>query len=245
MEKIDEFQLLLTNRFRELVLATAYLQIGEQSIIRMPAAFSVSLTLADGATSEPMALQELRPHSGSVGLGIAELFQTKVIAAWADLLVELFEYFVQMHLEGRKAFPALRKRTTKVGFSDAVDLVEQVRQGLVTDFAFQPYRDRIKIITSVLIPSASGNRALQTIKKHVSIRNSTQHHAGRVYGDMLRELSVSSLDVLDATGRKVSLNEDDVINLYVPELDQLKGALYIITNQWREQLATYTNGSDT
>lgn len=243
MNKVDEFQQLLTNRFRELVLAIAYLQIGERSIISLPPVVSVSLTLADGVSTEPMSLRELQPHSGSVGLGIAELFQTKVIAAWNDLLGSMFEYFVQMHLEGRKPFPALRKRTTRVGFLDSMELGEQVRQGLVADFAFSRYADRIKIVSDVLTPSASGIRALHVIKKHVSIRNSTQHHAGRVYNDMLRELSVPSLDVLDASGRKISLREGEIINLYVPELDQLKGALFIITNQWRGNLATYTNGS--
>jgi hypothetical protein len=245
MEKVDKFQRLLTDYFRELVLATAYLQIGEQSISRLPAEASVSLTLADGVTTEPMYLRELQPHSASVSLGIAELFQTKVIAAWADLLGSLFEFFVQMHLEGKKPFPALKKRTTKVGFSDVVDLVDQVRQGLVADFAFGRYADRIKIISDTLPPSKTTSRLLTVVRKHVSIRNATQHHARQVYDDMLRELSTPTLDVLDRSGRTISFRQGQVIELYVPELDHLKSALFIITNEWREQLAAYTNGSNT
>jgi len=245
MEKVDEFQQQLTSYFRELILATAYLQIGEQSIYRLPADASVSLVLAEGVTTEPMYLRELQPHSASVSLGIAELFQTKVIAAWADLLGSLFEYFVQMHLEGRRPFPALSKRTTKVGFSDSVDLVEQVRQGLIADFAFGRYAERIKTIAGTLTPSANTSRALLVVRKHVAIRNSTQHHGGRVYDDMLRELSTRTLDVLDHFGRPLSLQVGEPIHLYIPELDGLKSALFIITNEWREQLATYTNGSNT
>jgi hypothetical protein len=244
MEKVDEFQRLLTVQFRELVLAIAYLQIGQQSILRMPAEASISLTLAEGLTTEPMSLHELQPHSGSVGLGIAELFQTKVIAAWADLLGALFEFFVQAHLDGRKPFPALKKRTTKVGFSDSVDLVEQVRQGLAADFAFGKYADRIKVISDVLTPSTRGASALSVIRKHVFIRNSTQHHGGRVYAEMLQQLSTRSLNVLDHSGRTLSLREDEAIHLYVPELDCLKSSLFLITNEWREQLATYSNGSN-
>lgn len=245
MEKVDEFQQLLTNHFRELILATAYLRIGEQSILRLPREASVSLTLADSVSTEPMSLHELLPHSTSVSLGIAELFQTKVIAAWADLLVELFEYFLQMHLDGKKVFPALKKRTTKVGFTDSMDLMEQVRVGLVADFAFGKYAERIKAIVDVLTASTRGVQALSVVRKHVLIRNATQHHGGKVYADMLRELSVKSLNVLNEDGRNVSLMEGQPINLYVPELDELKSALFIITNEWREQLATYSDGSNT
>ena len=188
MEQIDEFQQSLTDYFRELVLATAYLQMGELSLSQLPSEASASLVLAAGVTTEPMYLRELQPHSASVSLGIAELFQTKAIAAWADLLGSLFEFFVQMHLEGKKPFPALKKRTTKVGFSDAVDLVEQVRQGLVADFAFGKYAERIKIISDTMPPSGRTSQALITVRKHVSIRNATQHHARRVYDDMLRDL---------------------------------------------------------
>lgn len=244
MEKVDEFQRLLTKQFQELVLAIAYLQIGEQSVLRMPAEASISLTLAEGLETEPMSLRELQPHSGSVGLGIAELFQTKVIAAWSDLLGDLFEYFIRMHLEGRRAFPVLQKRVTKVKLLDPQDLVEQTCRGLVEDFLFEKYAIRIKIISDVLQSSERGARALSVIRKHVFIRNSTQHHGGKVYGDMLQQLSTKTLDVLNHAGRTLSLREGEAIHLYIPELDSLKSALYLITNEWREQLATYSNGSN-
>ena len=55
---IDSFQKLLTGYFRELVLATAYLEIGQQAIKQSSPSAAVALTLADGVTTEPMFLRE-------------------------------------------------------------------------------------------------------------------------------------------------------------------------------------------
>lgn len=245
MKHIDNFQNLLTGYFRELVLATAYLEIGQHAVSQSRQDASVALTLSEGVTTEPMYLRELQPHSISVSLGIAELFQTKVIASWADLLNSLYEFFIEMHIEGTKLFPEFKTRTTRLDFSSPIDVVKQLRQGLVADFAFKKYSERISTIGKVLVANERISQELRVVRKHVVIRNATQHHAGRVYDEMLRELGVSAVDVLDHAGHVVSLGQDQSIALYVPELDCLKSALFIITNEWKEQLAAYTNGSNT
>ncbi len=242
---INDFQQLLTSHFRELVLATAYLEIGHNSIKQSPPNASISLTLADGITTEPMFLCELKPHSASVSLGIAELFQTKAVAAWSDLLNTLYEFFIAMHVDGTQHFPAFKKRSTRLDFTSTEDLITQVRRGLVADFAFAKYSERIQTICRVLVPPDRLQQELSTVRKHVAIRNATQHHAGRVYDEMLRDLGSVTLEVLNHAGRAVELQQDQPIALYVPELDRLKSSLFIITNEWRDQLATYSNGSNT
>lgn len=234
---IDEFQNTLTACFRELVLATAYLQIGQQAIGQSPPTASVALTLAEGLTTEPMFLRELQPHSGAVILGVAELFQTKVVAAWADLLNGLFERFVIQHFDGQRNFPEFKKRTTKLDFSSTEDVVAQVRVGLVADFAFSKYSERIQTIVRTFTPNEALTQHLQLIRKHVLIRNATQHHAGRVYDEMLRELGARTIQVLNLQGRTKTLNSGELIELHVPELDQLKSSFFIVTNEWRSQLA--------
>ncbi|WP_155500181.1 hypothetical protein [Comamonas testosteroni] len=233
---IDEFQNTLKNCFRELVLATAYLQIGQQALFRSPRDASVSLVLAEGLETEPMFLRELQPHSAAVVFGVAELFQTKVVAAWADLLSGLFEQFVNQHIGGHRQFPAFRKRTTKLDFGSSEDVLTQVRAGLVADFAFSKYSERIQTIDRALAPNETRNRHLQFIRKHVLIRNATQHHGGRIYEDMLRDLAAGSVQVQDSNGRAKSLSLGDSIELHVPELDLLKSSFFIVTNDWRHQL---------
>ncbi len=233
---IDQFQTTLTSCFRELVLATAYLQIGQQALFRSPQDASVSLVLAEGLETEPMFLRELQPHSAAVAFGVAELFQTKVVAAWADLLNGLYEQFVNQHISGHRHFPAFKKRTTKLDFGSSEDVLTQVRAGLVADFAFSKYSERIQTVDRAFAPDEVRARHLQLIRKHVFIRNATQHHGGRIYEDMLRDLGAGSVQVLDANGRAKSLNLGESIELHVPELDHLKSSFFIVTNDWRRQL---------
>lgn len=198
---------------------------------------SVTLTLAPDVTTEPMYLRELLPHSSSVAQGISELFQTKTIAAWSDLLNDLFAHFVTDHLEGRKRLPELKRRTTRIDFSSETDVTSQVREGLISDFAFEKYAERIKIINRMLNPESKCQDELSIIRRHVMIRNSIQHHAGNVYDDMLRELGSQKIEVLDNDGNPTTLRAGESIRLFIPELDHLKGALFRLTNSWRAHLA--------
>ncbi|MGI8482373.1 MAG: hypothetical protein ACR2MF_09975 [Chthoniobacterales bacterium] len=234
---INEFQGLLTNYFRDLVLATAYLKIGDQSVAVAPTTASVSLTLAHDISTEPMYLHELLPHSSAVSHGVCELFQTKTIAAWGDLLNALFERFVTLHVEGAKQYPELKKRATRVDFSSAEDFTLQVRAGLVADFAFNKYLDRIQVINRVLNTEGTFQDELSIIRKHVAIRNAIQHHSGHIYSDMLKELGCNQLSVFDHSGAQLSLIVGESIKLFVPELDYLKSALFRVTNYWRARFA--------
>jgi hypothetical protein len=58
-----------------------------------------------------------------------------------------------------------------------------------------------------------------------------------VYGDMLKELGSTNVAVLDGDGKSITLATGDAIRLFVPELDQLKGALFRLTNAWSSNLA--------
>jgi len=110
-------------------------------------------------------------------------------------------------------------------------------EGLISDFAFERYSDRIKTIIHMLNADAHCQEELSIIRKHVLVRNSIQHHAGRVCEDMLRELGSQQINVLDHDGNLVDLGAGESIRLFVPELDHLKGALFRVTNFWRVRLA--------
>jgi hypothetical protein len=234
---IHDFQAQIATHFRQLTLATAYLEIGSQYLVKAPPTASVALKLAHDVTTEPMRLSELLPHSSAVVEGVSELFQMKAVAAWSDLLNHLFAQFISAHLDGTKSFPELKKRTTRIDFSVNSDIGSQVREGLLADFAFEKYADRFRVVNRILNPKSLREDELSTIKKHVLIRNALQHHGSCVYAEMLKELGSSHIEVLDRDGKNTTLAVSDPIRLFVPELDQLKGALFRVTNTWSTHLA--------
>ena len=235
-QPIDDFQGLLARYFRELILATAYLELGSRLIVVSPANASIALTLSPDITTEPMYLHELLPHSSAVAHGASELFQSKAIAAWADLLNVLFEMFVSAHIEGKRQYPELKKRSTRLDFSSIDDINTQVRLGLVADFAFSKYADRIHAISRILNPESELQVQLFVIKKHVAIRNANQHHGGRIYDDMLKDFGTDRIEVLDHVGNPKLLVAGQSVELFVPELDRLKSALFCVTNPWKARL---------
>ena len=231
---IDKFLGTISDSFRQITLVVAYLNIGTRVMNTSPADASVELSLGKEIKTERFYLRELLIHSGTVEEGILELYQNKMVAAWSDLLGDLFSRFVDMHFGGIRKFHELKKRTVRLDFALEMDLREQIRTALIADFAFERYTDRLKIVDEFLNPERKYSTELSTIKKHVLIRNAVQHHASRVYRDMLKELGCSKLAVLNGNGDQRDLDVDDLILLSIAELDAFKRAVYLISNEWRK-----------
>ncbi len=206
---------------------------------------SVELSLGKDIKTEPFYLSELLIHSGMVREGIHELYQNKMIAAWSDLLGDLFLCFVEMHFSGRREFHELKKRTARLDFSVKTDLTAQIKAGLISDYAFQRYNDRVKIINDILNPDCKHERELLVIKKHVLIRNSIQHHASKVYREMLSDLGCSRLEVLDKNDDVRYLDLNERIILSIPELDLIKRVLFQVSNEWRKHCGEDPDGGNT
>lgn len=149
---IDKFQGAVSDNFRQLILAVAYLNIGSRVINTSPTDASVELSLGKDIKTEPFYLRELLIHSSTVEEGVLELYQNKMIAAWSDLLGDLFSFFVDMHFSGIRKFHELKKRTARLDFSLETDLNEQISSALTADFAFLRYSDRLKIVDELLNP---------------------------------------------------------------------------------------------
>lgn len=198
---------------------------------------SVQFALAKDRNTEEIQLKELLPLSGSVRDGVFELFQNKMTALWSDLLGKLFALLVDSHFNGTRPFVELRKRRIQLDFKSQARLQDQVVARLLADFSFEKYQDRIRIIDSILNPEEKHRHELAQIRKHVSIRNAIQHHGSRVYPDMLRELGSTTLHVLDQNADERELGIGEHLALFLPELDALKGALYIVVNEWRVHCA--------
>lgn len=234
---ILRFQAQLSSHFRELILAHAYLLIGNEQIAKASPLASVRVLLGEDITTEPFSLKELVQHSSAVNDGLLELFQTKVIATWSDLLSTLFSEFVAQHLAGKTLYPQFKKINAKLDFSAPGSLEDQLKEALIAEFAFKPYKERVAPIAAILAPAGLLDDELKLIKKHVLIRNSIQHHESKVYADMLKELGTNQLAILDHKGASFSIPSGQHISLSIPELDALKRALFRLTNEWRKVYA--------
>ena len=230
---IDNFQQHVADYFRQLTLAIAYLNIGAKMISASPKDMSIQLPLDKDIATEPMYLKELLAHSNKVEDAILELFQHKMIASWNDLLNDIFSCFVEQHFSGKRKFQELRKRAPKIDFSSDTELTAQIKNGLLADFSFDKYVDRLRIINGILNPVKDCEPELSLIKKQVFIRNAIQHHEGRVYADMMRELSLAQLQLLNKDADKINVDVGNEIELSIPEIDALKRALFRISITWR------------
>ncbi len=129
--------------------------------------------------------------------------------------------------------PELKQWTARIDFSVNADMKVQVRDGLINDFRFQPYSERIRVLVHILHQRDVHAEELSIVKKHVLIRNSIQHHGSCVYPDMLKNIGSQHLRILDDSAVEKNLKANDKIVLSVPELDHVKGALFRITSAWR------------
>jgi len=64
--QIDNFHAVVTAYYRQLILAIAYLDIGNRTVGSAPPNASVELTLAHDVVTEPIYLRELIPHTADV-----------------------------------------------------------------------------------------------------------------------------------------------------------------------------------
>ncbi|MBD8531505.1 MULTISPECIES: hypothetical protein [unclassified Massilia] len=230
-DQIDSFQRKLTTYFRQMTLGFVFADLGK--LVENPGEIAIRLTLSKKATSEPIPLNDFIPHSGEVSAGVAELFQVRAIAAWNDLLNDLFSVFVREHLTGSRQFKAIKKRSASVDFSSSEPIQDQILRSVVTDFTFDPYKARIKSIKDLCITKLPVDDDLKIIRKHVEIRNNFQHHGGVVTQDLLDNLGSNKLELLNSTAQAFELKKGDRILLYIPELNLLKAAMYRVTIKWR------------
>lgn len=231
---IDKFQATIANHFRQLTLSVAYLSIGVGVINASPDNASIELSLDKDIKTERYFLRELILHNRPVEEGILELYQNKMTTAWSDLLNDLFSSLMNLHFNGVRNFSELKKRNVRLDFSSITTFHEQIEAALIADFAFQRYNDRVKIIDDILNPDSKHKTELANIKKHIFIRNAVQHHASKVYHDMLKELGCGGLALLDKNADAKDLGVDEQIVLSVPELDAIKRSLFLVSNEWRK-----------
>jgi hypothetical protein len=225
---IEKFQVALAVNFRELLLGVAAFELGMQALDNNRKA-SISISIADGAHYEPIHVSDLFQNAASVKHGPIELFQSKCVAMWNDLTVDIFSAAVTEHLDGVVAQPDLGSYKIQVDLASSMPILEQIKTKLISDFAFTNHGDRLRSIGKI-IPLKNVKHQIDLIRKHVEIRNSFQHHGGVLHAGALKILATKNIKVKDGVGKDVALSLGQKIELSVIEVDLLKSALFEVSS---------------
>ncbi|WP_261893570.1 hypothetical protein [Vibrio cyclitrophicus] len=234
---IDTFQNKINNNFSEFTLATSCAEAGLNLISQSRSDSTVSLYLGDDLHTEPVQFTELLDISTDFISNTVSLYQNMMVAAWSDLLDDLFNYYLELYFSGNFSFSALKKQNVKIDFASEVSLDSQIKDALKRDFAFKNYNEKIKLIVEILGKKSSNTGELNIIRKHVLIRNAVQHHSGVAYSDMFKLLGSSSMEIMDRHGKAQTVSSGEKILISVPEFDLLKRSLQLVTQTWRSSNA--------
>ncbi|OAS04608.1 hypothetical protein AYO08_14725 [Pseudomonas putida] len=233
-DAISDFQDGLGRIFRDLMLGVAASEAGMSFIKNNQQGF-VSLNLAGGSQSEPIQLAELAQNELSVKEGVAELFQSKAVALWGDLLNEIFNFALNQHLSGEKSWRVFKSFEARFDFESDISPVDQIRDSVKKRFAFYSHKDKIAAISKIF-PLEELADKISIIKKHVEIRNAFQHHNGRMHDSGLRILGLQSFSVKGHGGDDYRVGAGDKISLSIIEMDVLRSVLFEVSSSMEAHL---------
>ncbi|MGL4891333.1 MAG: hypothetical protein ACRC52_11165 [Aeromonas veronii] len=234
---LDSFQRKLALNYIEFTLATSCAKAGLELISDSPKNSEVSLYLGNGVHTEPVRFSELLPVSGDFISSTIALYQNMMIAAWNDLLHDIFNHYLSLHFKNEIILSELKKQDVKLDFSSSACIESQVQSHLQNNFSFKGYKDRVKLISGIIKCKKNISVELSVIEKHVHIRNAVQHHNGLAYPDMFKMLGVSFFTIMDGDGKDKPIHLGDKIFISVPEFDYLKRCLQLVTQYWRNNNA--------
>ena len=225
---IRAFQSGLNGLFRELILGVAAHELGMQHIAS-DSSMSVSILLAGGAVSEPIYASELIAKKDAVRRGVSELFQSKAIALWGDLLCDLYGDLVREHLQGGQKCDFLSSKKVNFDFKSSDSMTEQLLLSLVRDFSFQDYKSKYKEIKN-FFHLDNLHRQAAVIAKHVELRNAFQHHGGVMHAGGMKNLGLGEILLKNDYGEDFSIVVGQNVHLSSVEVDILKSNLFQIAS---------------
>lgn len=231
---IDNFQANIGDVFSQFTLTASSAEAGLDLISKSSGTCTVSLSLGGGIQTEPVTFDELKSHQEDSKSRVVSLYQNIMISTWSDLLDEIFNFLLKQNFDGVRVFSELKKVKVTIDFLSNDNYADQIMAAVSKDFSFKSYADRFKLVDGIINQDKKLPNEITTIKKHVLIRNSIQHHGSKVYGDLLSQLGVNELVLLDPDANEVALKEDDGIRVSVAELDELKRALHLLSQEWRK-----------
>lgn len=234
---IDKLQGELNENFHSFLLAKTISQFGEINFENINENVVIQFSLSSTESIEPIPIGELRQYSGSFPTFLVEIFHGKAVSIWQEFLTNIFSLYLDLHFQGGRKFEELKTRQIHFDFRCEDDVTHQLKESLTNGFAFEKYKDRIRIISKICEPQNSPEicfNPLSEIYKNVIIRNSLQHKDGVLTQDSINLLGSNSIEILDNNGAKVVVKTGDKINLSLQEFYRFNQSLLFIGQLWRK-----------
>lgn len=234
---IDNLQSELNENFHSFLLAKTVLQLGETNFENINENVVIQFALSSDESIEPIPIGELKQYSKSFPTFLVEIFHGKAVSLWQEFLTDVFSLYINLHFDNRRQFEELKIRQINFDFKYEGDITQHLKETLINGFAFEKYKDRIRIISKICEPHNSPENCatpLSQIYKNVIIRNSLQHKDGILTDDLVKLLGSNKIEILDDTGTGLPINIGDKINLSLQEFYRFNQSLLLIGQLWRK-----------
>jgi len=233
-ETIDDLTARLGILFKELLLAHSLLKLGYGILPYVEDNASVETVVGLSISIEPIPIKELKQYSERLPHFTLEVFHGRMVQCWQNCITTVFCHLLDLHFAESRQFTELKKRQVYIDFRSGQDVVTQARDGLIANFEFEKYSERVKLINRILNPEGLHQEHLQNIHKHVLIRNSFQHKDGIIDKYLLQDLGVAEITLLDHDGHPITCHEQDKIDITIPEFDCFRRSLITVGQVWRK-----------
>jgi len=232
-QKLDTFTGAIGENWHALLLAQATLQLGEGMLNTISDNANLEVSIGSAIQVEPIPIGELRQYGGTFSDFILQVFHGRVITLWQDLMQSIFEVYLEWHFQGTRGFTELKSRQLTLDFSAGESLDDQIKTRLKSNFSFEKYKCRCKLINSIRNRNNSRDSEPYEINKHVNIRNSFQHHDGIIDEFSLQNLGRARIELLESDGQTAFFGQGDRLRLSIPEFDRLQKSLLLVVQAWR------------
>lgn len=230
---LDELIEQVEAHFKAFVLARTCHGFGSSMLDKLSRGTLVSATVGLNMQIEPIPIAELLTFNKVYPDFVTDVFHGKLVQHWQDLLGRVFAHYVDLHLSGKRNCPELGQRGSRIDFRRQETPIEQVREALCRDFAFDQYSERQKLIVKLRDPAGTNKQEADTILQHVHIRNAIQHHHGILPDFTFKELGRADLRLLDEDGNEQPYRAGDKVSIKVPELNRFRRALLVTAQGWK------------
>jgi hypothetical protein len=231
--KIDKFIDDTNALFVEFLAAKTMYDIGRGNVDSIADNVAISPLVGVDLRLEPIPISFIKQYKNNYPHFILEVYHVRLVQLWNNLLDDIFCILIEEHINGGRRFSELKKQQVKVDFDSTEDLLVQLKEKLIEDFAFVDYPERQRIINKALNPNDKGQNELDNLKKNILIRNLIQHRGSIVDDYILGKLGSSQVQLYDDDGDLKTYRPGDKILLSIPEIHNFIRSLLLVVQKWR------------
>lgn len=179
-----------------------------------------------------------------------ELYQITLTAVHGGIVASFFDYLDGIYLdivqyvfgcenEDRLKLSKINVKLPLDEISKGIDdgyfnswlLLRYVESAIWKDFKFWSFKDKLReICRAVGYDVDEGVK--RNLRKHIEIRNAFQHHSGQFTSEMRKAIAQDYIDLLDESGKYKRCELWNIIELSVPEIEELCDYLENFANSY-------------